>query len=95
MNYFSINDWINEGDYSSKNFSQGTILQTELDYQDSYEMYEVFILLCYKNGNMVKADDFVEFLNNQGLIANIIYLHKEQLSCSAIEDELAIKIQAL
>lgn len=95
MNYFFINDWITDGNYSSDSFSQGTILETELSYQDAYEMYEVFILLCYRNGNVIKADDFVDFLNNQGLISNIIYLHKEQLICSDIEDSLALKIQAL
>lgn len=95
MNYFLINDWINEGSYYSEKFSLGTILQTELNYQDSYEMYEVFILICYKNGNIIKADDFVEFLNKQGIIANLIYLHKDELNCSDIEDKIAMQIQAL
>lgn len=95
MNNFLISDWVNIGEYSSSTFSQGTVLQTELDYKDAYEMYEVFILLCYKNGNMIKADDFAKFLNDQGIAANILYLHKEQLTCSEIEDNLAVEIQAL
>lgn len=95
MNNFLISDWVNEGNYSSEAFSQGTILQTELDHKDAYEMYEVFILLCYSKGDIIKADNFVKFLNEQGIAANIIYLHKEHLSCSDIEDKIADKIQAI
>ena len=85
MHNYHIKDW------SSKEM----VLTTELEYVDIKEMYEVFILTCYKKGTSVTADTFVNFLLEQGIFAELMHIDDNILCCNELEDNLAEKIQNL
>lgn len=85
MYNYHIRDW----------HSEELIISSELEYIDMKEMYEVFILTCYKKGVAVAADMFVEFLLEQGIEARLMHIEDNILCCSELEDNLAEKIQNL
>lgn len=89
MNYILISDW------ESTTFQSGKILETELSYEEAKALYSEYVLECYKEGNIVLAKEFVDFLIAKNHKVRLLELEQLSLSSQEIEDEIAEEIQAV
>ena len=84
-NYIQMKDW----EMTKK------ILITDLSFYDIKKLYEVYILKCYKEGKSVLLEDFVVFLNEQNLEADLIKIVHGTICANELEDILAEEIQCV